>query len=87
MADEEQLKLLWQEVADWNTWREEHSAVLHPDLVGADLNEARLDGADLSGADLHRARLEEAYLRGAYLHGARLRKANLRSARLIGAAP
>ena len=54
-------------------------------FIGAELNEAHLEGADMSGARLDRAALYEAHLEGADLRGARLEGADLRGAHLEGA--
>jgi uncharacterized protein YjbI with pentapeptide repeats len=66
-------------VAAWNVWRDENDNI-RPNLSGADLSGAVLDGANLSWADLDRAKL-----RHTKLHGANLSKANLRGADLSGA--
>jgi len=79
MPDEEQLKILRQEVAAWNGWREKN-----PDIE-ADLFKANLLGVNLSGANLERANLQEADLRGANLIEANLYRADLRRATLEGA--
>jgi uncharacterized protein YjbI with pentapeptide repeats len=46
MANQEELDLLKQGRAVWNTWRKQHPS-LRPDLSGADLS-----GADLSNIEL-----------------------------------
>jgi len=94
MAKPGLLKLLRQGVQAWNRWAEQNPQVL-PDLewanlVGLDLNGARLDGAILSGArlngaDLSNASLKEARLDGADLFEAVLTSARLDRARLVGA--
>jgi hypothetical protein len=69
MANQEQLDLLKQGGAVWNTWRKQHPS-LRPDL----------SGADLSGANLSQTRLRDAYLMRANLRGANLRGADLKYA-------
>ena len=49
MANQEQLRILKQGVAAWNTWREKH-----PDAK-IDLRGAKLDGRNLSGANFRKA--------------------------------
>ncbi|CAK8717096.1 hypothetical protein GMJAKD_06305 [Candidatus Electrothrix aarhusensis] len=61
MANKEQLKILRQGVAAWNTWREEH-----PD-VKIDLRGATLDGRDLSGANFREADISGTSFRKAML--------------------
>src|SRR5579864_7446498 len=63
MPNEEQLRLLKQDVEAWNTWRQNNPGVI-PDLRAADLR-----GADLRGADLSEADLRDADLSGADLSG------------------
>jgi uncharacterized protein YjbI with pentapeptide repeats len=94
MANQEQLDLLKQGRAVWNTWRKQHPS-LRPDLSGADLSSADLSFATQGGAilrevfdwgtDLSEANLSGADLSGANLSGANLRRANLRQANLSGA--
>jgi uncharacterized protein YjbI with pentapeptide repeats len=89
MADEKQVTLLRQGVAEWNAWCEgENQGRI--DLAEADLSEANLSGANLSGANrsvanLSRANLGKANLGGADLFGADLTEANLSGADLFGA--
>ncbi|MFN8477960.1 MAG: toll/interleukin-1 receptor domain-containing protein [Kouleothrix sp.] len=100
MADEEQLALLRQGVAEWNEWRRQHRAVQidltganhlsgahlrEADMYGAVLYGAALAGAALTGAALTGAALTGAALAGAALAGADLRGADLRGAVLTGA--
>jgi hypothetical protein len=56
----------------------------HADLLGAKLQNARLQGADLQIADLLGAKLQNARLQGANLHAAHLQFAHLRYACLHG---
>jgi TIR domain/Pentapeptide repeats (8 copies) len=79
MANREQVELLRQDVAAWNTWRRRNFAVL-PDLSGADLS-----GTNLSEAGLYDTNLSGANLRGAALFSADLRRADLEFAGLSGA--
>lgn len=71
MADEEQLALLRQGVAEWNEWRKQNSDIpidlSEADLVGANLTDADMRGAVPRGADMRGADLSGAYLRGAVL--------------------
>jgi hypothetical protein len=84
MANEEQLKILKQDVEGWNTWRYDQ-LVTEVDLVEANLYQIDLEKADLRGAYLIGADLREANLRGAELTGAYLIGADLRGALLIEA--
>jgi uncharacterized protein YjbI with pentapeptide repeats len=81
MADEEQQEILRKGTGAWNRWREQNPDA-RLDLVGAELEEADLDGADLrhsviSGANLARAHLNNADFQGAALIGAHLGRSNL----------
>lgn len=82
MANQEQLDLLQQGVAEsWNRWRLVHSDRLL-DLDEADMSEFHLGGfnlskAHLSGTDLTRADGNNADLRYAILIGANLSGTNL----------
>ena len=78
MADQEQLSILKDGVAVWNSWRKTNSTV-PVDLSGADLNGLQLQRVNLRSAylsqailvrsDLSNADLNCADLAGAYLHG------------------
>ena len=94
MANQEQLDLLKQGIAVWNTWRNQipevwldlrDSDLSGANLVRADLSGANLVRADLSGANLVRADLSGANLVRADLSGARLNDTNLIEANLSGA--
>lgn len=94
MANEDQLRILWQGVDAWNIWRaknsDEHVDLSRADLIGAnlrgaDLSEVTLNGANLNGADLVGADLSWANLVGADLSMADLSMANLFEANLSGA--
>jgi uncharacterized protein YjbI with pentapeptide repeats len=61
MANDEQVALLKQGVAAWNTWRGENPNVV-PELSGANLYGAYLRGANLTGANLSDADLWAATL-------------------------
>jgi hypothetical protein len=84
MANEEQLKILKQDVEVWNTWRYDQ-LVTEVDLTEANLYQTNLEKADLRGAYLIGADLREANLRGVELTGAYLIGADLRGALLIEA--
>jgi hypothetical protein len=93
MANYEHLALVREGVAGWNAWRNENHVL--PDLSGAILNRAYLQGAnlteaylvaaDLGGADLHGANLRAADLTGALLGTTNLRAADLTKAVLCTA--
>jgi hypothetical protein len=76
MANEEQLKILSQDVDAWNKWRAENVDV-RIDLTEVALREAILSGANLSEADLYGADLYGADLDGADLSGVNLSKTDL----------
>ena len=85
----EQLRVLRQGTAAWNSWRARTEG-LHINLNGADLSQLALPRADLNGAflieaDLLGADLSEANLNGAILRFARLDETNLSGASLAGA--
>jgi uncharacterized protein YjbI with pentapeptide repeats len=87
MANDEHVALLRTGVAAWNEWRDEKTAIFHPDLGEADLSRERLVGANLFatrlfGATLIEANLSEADLGYADLREADLSKADLRKADL-----
>jgi len=82
MANDEHLKILKQDVEQWNKWRLQNA--IRPDLSGANLLGADLRGANLWGADLSGANLSDADLRSADLATANLSGANLSGARLTG---
>jgi uncharacterized protein YjbI with pentapeptide repeats len=75
MADEKQVALLRQGVAQWNAWRQQNRILIN--LAGSNLRGADLSEADLSGADLSRADLSGADLRRSDLSGADLSRATL----------
>ncbi|TAH52943.1 MAG: pentapeptide repeat-containing protein [Betaproteobacteria bacterium] len=72
--DETHLVRLCAGVDDWNAWRSENPGIA-----------PQLDGADLAGAELEGANLSAAFLRGARLTGANLRTADLGGADLCEA--
>jgi uncharacterized protein YjbI with pentapeptide repeats len=84
MTYQEHLKILWQGVEAWNTWRE-HSSREQPHLGGVDLEGADLQGVDLQDAGLWDADLQRANLQGADLQDAYLWEVNLQDANLQGA--
>ena len=61
MANPEHLAILKQGVERWNKWRAEHPE-LHPDLSGANLEEADLIRAKLNGVDFREANIGGANL-------------------------
>ena len=79
VANEEQLAILKQGVAEWNKWREENPEE-EIDLSGADLSKANLWNAKLMGVDLSKADLNLADLSGAILSNADLSRADLSGA-------
>ena len=89
MADEEQLALLRQGVAEWNEWRKQNSDIpidlSEADLVGANLTDAFLRRADLSQADLSWANLNRIVLHDAILHDSVIVMTDLSGANLFAA--
>ncbi len=83
MADNDQLKMIREDVDLWNAWRVQH-ADDKIDLSNANLERCDLILADLAGADLSGASLVMANLKAADLRGANLSGANLVGARMIG---
>lgn len=88
MANPEHLKRLRRSVSGWNTWRRGSRA--RPNLIGADLDMARLSGVNLRhailvGAGLCEVELDQADLGKADFAFADLRVASLRQANLCGA--
>jgi Pentapeptide repeats (8 copies) len=83
MADEDHLAILRQGVDAWNAWRMKEPSVV-PDLRGANLREAHLDGAYLRATDLSMTNLRGAYLNCANLVRADLTDANLTGCRIHG---
>jgi uncharacterized protein YjbI with pentapeptide repeats len=89
MANERHLDILKQGVETWNKWRKEHPEI-QPDLLRADLSEAKLNKIDLSrtllkDANFYRTDLSGADLSEAKLSGANLSEANLSKVNLSGA--
>ncbi|HSS76369.1 MAG TPA: toll/interleukin-1 receptor domain-containing protein [Thermoanaerobaculia bacterium] len=79
-----ELEILKGGVPQWNEWREKNPTVW-PDLRGADLSKAKLDGVNLENTNLLQANLEGAALSDAKLRNANLKEANLRRAVLTRA--
>lgn len=79
MANEEHLKLIKQEIDDWNAWREENPEI-HPDLSQADLRGAKLQKINLNNSNLKECKLQFSNLTGASLEEANLTKAKLQEA-------
>jgi Cdc6-like AAA superfamily ATPase len=84
MAGQSHLDMLKKGIKAWNEWRIQNPSTV-PDLTGANLQRAFLQGADLQRAGLQRADLQGADLRRAYLREANLQGANLGEADLRGA--
>ncbi len=84
MAIQEHLKLLKENVDDFNVWRSLNPGVV-PDLTGANLTSANLNSANLTYVDLTRAELSDADLSGADLRNAELAGVQLSNANLTGA--
>lgn len=89
MPNYEHLAKLKEGVEVWYKWRSENPDI-SPNLTGANLNKARLEGFDLTnatltGAYLNGAHLTKTHLNGANLNGAHLDEANLEQAMLNGA--
>ena len=76
MANRKHLAKLRKGVEAWNQWRKKNLKG-KPELIKADLRDAKLQGADLYGVNLR-----DANLRGADLYGVHLRDADLRDADL-----
>jgi hypothetical protein len=86
MANNEHVRIIKEGIPVWNKWRREHPDIV-PNLDGASLNRANLNGANLDGASLNRANLyganlDRASLNRANLYGASLNRANLYGANL-----
>jgi uncharacterized protein YjbI with pentapeptide repeats len=83
MADEQYLAILLQGADVWNQWRKDNLAI-YPDLSGANLQHARLDGANLSetnlaGAFFGKCQLANVDFTGAILDSARFYRCYLGS--------
>lgn len=76
MLNQEELELLSMGVEVWNRWRAENLQI-RPDLRGANLNCAQLQGVNFRGVNLRGADLNWADLRGSNLRGANLSYTNL----------
>ncbi len=76
MLNQEELELLSMGVKVWNKWRAENLQI-RPDLRGANLNCAQLQGVNFRGVNLRGADLNWADLRGSNLRGANLSYTNL----------
>jgi hypothetical protein len=84
MANKKHLARLKKGVDAWNAWRGKNPDI-RPDLNGANLSIAHLNGANLREANLRGANLSIAHLIGANFGGANLIRANLGLANLSGA--
>jgi hypothetical protein len=85
VANPEHVAQLLEGVDAWNKWREQQHEEVVPDLRGASLPDAILDGADLRNADLENANLYKVSLFDAHLRKANLTHADLRFATLAKA--
>jgi len=96
MANHDHVRRLLEGVGSWNQWRDANPTV-RPNLSGARLHQASLEGANLSNgfldsciltyahldqANLSKCDITGANLDGASLHGTSLKNADLRKARL-----
>jgi hypothetical protein len=84
MANDDHLSILMSGVSTWNNWRSKHPEI-NPNLVAADLRQAKLKGANLVGANMSMANLRGADVSGGLLRGTGLREADLREADLTSA--
>jgi uncharacterized protein YjbI with pentapeptide repeats len=76
MANEEHISIIKRGVRAWNKWRDKNIEIV-PDLIGANLNSAKLIGVNLRRAKLVGAALIGANLNRGDLFHADLRRANL----------
>lgn len=84
MADEEHLRIIWQGVDAWNSWRQRNPQVW-PDLSGAELRvEFSQYGPDFIGIELPGINLSRTYLQGAQLIMAQLQAASFEEAEMHG---
>ena len=91
MANRKHLAKLRKGVEAWNQWRKKNLKG-KPELIKADLRDAKLQGADLYGvhlrdadlrdADLYSVHLQNSNLQGSHLQGIQLQDANLQGANL-----
>ena len=88
-SKENLIKLLRENITEFNKFREENPEVIinlpKADLRGANMTGANLMGANLREAKLTRAKLNSAKLENAIMYGAKLNNAKLWSANLNGA--
>jgi uncharacterized protein YjbI with pentapeptide repeats len=89
MANSEHLEVLQQGVKVWNKWREDNPDT-YPDLLGADLISANLEGINflrtkLINVQLNKANLAHADFSDAIMNSVVLRDANLEEAYLLNA--
>jgi uncharacterized protein YjbI with pentapeptide repeats len=84
MANQEHLKIIWQGVDVWNSWRHRNPHEI-PDLAGAELTlEFGRYGPDDIGVELPGINLRGAYLQEAHLVMAQLPGANFEDAAMYG---
>jgi hypothetical protein len=81
MANRKQLALIKRGVTNWNKWREDNPSI-KPDLSGANLRFAVLNGANLQGVNLTNSNLELSSLVGTNLRGANFTGSNLSQANI-----
>jgi uncharacterized protein YjbI with pentapeptide repeats len=84
MANQEHLDILAKGIAEWNEWRNQHSAVM-PDLSGANLDNADLTDGNFLGARMAGAKMREAALLRADCSGADLGLVDFSGAMMRGA--
>jgi uncharacterized protein YjbI with pentapeptide repeats len=82
MAIRPEIDAVLQGVEAWHRWRGRNPAIRAPDLSGANLNWANLEGTSFTGANL-----SEAKFSGADHSGAKLTKTNLSGAKLFSLRP
>ena len=83
MANQNHFALVKEGIDAWNQWREENPET-QPDLCGADLQDADLQGFNLKNANLKEATLFGVSFKEANLQNADLQQANLYEANLTG---
>jgi hypothetical protein len=91
MANEKQLRILYEGVDAWNLWRKENPHIsidlsgeefVNEDFTGANFCDANLSETDFRNAKLTKANLKRAILRDAHFNNANLAGADLSGAEL-----